>query len=64
MIKSCIADKTMFLWAFMQGMEVKNIKAGPRFVPSQWETALLCNDISHWLGASLEWTLNINPTEN
>ena len=21
--------------------------------PSQWETALLCNDVSHWLGASL-----------
>ena len=25
-----------------------------RFAPSQWETALLCNDVSHWLGASLE----------
>ena len=24
-----------------------------RFAPSQWESALLCNDISHWLGASL-----------
>ena len=23
-----------------------------RFVPSQWEIALLCNDISHWLGWS------------
>ena len=23
------------------------------FTPSQWETVLLCNDISHWLGASL-----------
>ena len=29
-------------------------KADSRFVPSQWETALLCNDVSHWLGASLE----------
>ena len=29
-----------------------------RFVPSQWETALLCNDASHWLGASLESALN------
>ena len=29
-----------------------------RLVPSQWETALLCNDVSHWLGASLESTLN------
>ena len=28
--------------------------ADSRFAPSQWETALLCNDVSHWLGASLE----------
>ena len=32
-------------------------RADPRFVPSQWETALLCNDISHWLGAILESAL-------
>ena len=30
------------------------IKANYRFVPSQWETVLLCNDVSRWLGASLE----------
>ena len=29
-------------------------KADSRFARSQWEMALLCNDISHWLGASLE----------
>ena len=29
-----------------------------RLVPSQWETALLCNDVSHWLGASLESALD------
>ena len=29
-------------------------RADSRFVPSQWETALHCNDVSHWLGASLE----------
>ena len=29
-------------------------RAGYRFEPSQWETALLCNDVSHWLGANLE----------
>ena len=32
-------------------------RADSRFVPSQWETALLCNDISHWLGTSLESAL-------
>ena len=30
------------------------IRTDFRFAPSQWETALLCNDVSHWLGASLE----------
>ena len=32
-----------------------HIRADCRFVPSQWGTALLCNDVSHcnWLGASL-----------
>ena len=29
-------------------------RAHSRFAPSQWETVLLCNDVSHWLGASLE----------
>ena len=34
-------------------------RADSRFSPSQWETALLCNDISHWLGANLESALHI-----
>ena len=29
-----------------------------RFAPSEWETVLLCNDVSHWLGASLESALH------
>ena len=33
------------------------VRADSRFAPSQWETALLCNDVSHWLGASLESAL-------
>ena len=28
-----------------------------KFAPSQWETVLLCNDVSHWLGASLQSAL-------
>ena len=32
-------------------------RADYRFAPSQWETALLCNDVSHWLGTSLESAL-------
>ena len=27
------------------------------FTHSQWETVLLCNDVFHWLGASLESAL-------
>ena len=27
------------------------------FAPSQWEMALFCNDVSHWLGADLESAL-------
>ena len=33
-------------------------RADSRFVPSQWETVLLCNNVSHWLGANLESALD------
>ena len=32
----------------------EDIRADSRYAPSQWETALLCNDVSYWLDASLE----------
>ena len=32
-------------------------KAHSRLANSQLETALLCNDVSHWLGANLESAL-------
>ena len=41
------------------GQESRPIKSGldsssdSRFAPSQWETALLCNDVAHWLDVSL-----------
>ena len=35
----------------------QSLRVDSRFAPSQWETALLCNDVSHWLGASLESAL-------
>ena len=28
------------------------------YAPSQWETSLHCNDVSHWLGAYLDWCLH------
>ena len=38
------------------------IRADSRFAPSQWETALHCNDVPHWLGASLESALYMQPS--
>ena len=32
-------------------------RADSRVTPSQWETPLLCNGVSHWLGANLESAL-------
>ena len=43
-------------------MMAKNPRVDSSFAPSQWETALLCNDVSHWLGASLESSLWVNIT--
>ena len=34
-------------------------RADSRFASSQWETALLCKNISHWLGTNLESPLHI-----
>ena len=39
-------------------LHLTNHRADSRFAPSQWETALLCNDVSYCLGANLEWALN------
>ena len=33
-------------------------KSDSRFAPSQWEAVLLCNNVSHWLGASLKSILH------
>ena len=51
-------------------LRVYNIRTDTRFAPCQWETALLCNDVSQWLGASLKsslqyyfiWTFDSNST--
>ena len=54
---------TNFVWRGRPFCSVLNVlsqlqnRAESRFAPSQWETALLCNDISRWLGASLESVL-------
>ena len=39
------------------------IRADSRFAPNQWETALLCNDVYHWLGASIESALKFQQVK-
>ena len=43
----------------IQDGSVNTFRADSIFAPSQWETALLCNDVSYWLGASLESALHV-----
>ena len=46
-----------FFFIIMLSMS-NSSRADFRFLPSQWEMALLCYDTSHWLGASLESALS------
>ena len=36
----------------------RSYRADSRLAPSQWETALLCTDVSHWLVANLQSALS------
>ena len=38
---------------------IRHIRDPSRYAPSQWETSLHCNDVSHWLGAYLDWSLHM-----
>ena len=40
-------------------MYVGDIRTDSKIAPSQWETSLQSNAVSHWLGASLESALDI-----
>ena len=40
---------------------VNALWADPRLAPSQWETSLQSNAVSHWLGANLESALAFSP---
>ena len=47
----------MLRYTSVKGRTVFIFSADSRFAPSQWETVLLCSDVSHWLGATLESAL-------
>ena len=52
-----ILNKTLFGPPCTYTTDMNQARADFRCAPSQWETALLCNDVSHRLGASLETAL-------
>ena len=43
---------------------VSHCRVDSRLAPSQWETVLLYNDVSHWLGASLQSALSLYTCQN
>ena len=51
--KALLLYKLMVVW-FYHLWNSGCHRADSRFVPSQWETSLLCNHISHWQSSSLE----------
>ena len=54
-----ILVKWIYIYIYVSKTRLHIHMADSRFAPSQWETALLCNDISHWLGANLKSALDI-----
>ena len=47
----------ILFYSWSRAVTIRSIhRPDSRFAPSQWETALHCNDVSHWLGANLEST--------
>ena len=59
--------KTLHLWFFDKTRKFSTmwaIRADSRLAPSQWQTELLCNDVSHWLDASLESALVMIYTDS
>ena len=59
-----ITNNLLHLWAYFSAclwnMEVKmtgQYRADYRLAPSQWETLLQSNPVSHWLGTNLESAL-------
>ena len=48
-------------WAAVIFESVERYRADSRLAPSQWETLLQSNTVSHWLGANLGSALNVLP---
>ena len=54
-----INNKSAFVRVMATGYWINQFRSDSRFAPSQRETALLCNDVFRWVGASLESVLQV-----
>ena len=55
----CNPKTVVIIWlVYYSNMYVYNShRADSKFASIQWETPLLCNDVSHWMGTKLESAL-------
>ena len=58
-LQSSSCDVVVFVRALLRPV-LSAFRADSRFGPSQRETTLLCNDVSRWLGATVESALSIH----
>ena len=49
----------ILFWRLLLMIMILNCRDHFGCAPSQWETILLCNVISHWLGAYIKWSLEL-----
>ena len=58
--RACKERKIHTIWGFCfpdWGHSGTPFTDQSRYAPSQWEKSLQCNNVSHWLGAYLDWFL-------
>ena len=48
------------LLSHLSSMYTYTYRDQSRYARSQWEASLQCNNVSHWLGAYLDWSLHIH----
>ena len=48
--------RSSYKWTTQEPFSKHSYRDQSRYAPSQWETSLQRNDVSHWLGAYLEWS--------
>ena len=54
--------KSSHCYSFEDGIRFHH-RAVSKFASSQWEMALLCNDVSHWLGTGLDLIFDVSCSD-